>query len=297
VIDLPGVGENYQDHAITTSLFKIPNTIETWDVFANPIPNATAFSLYETNRTGPYASSINVVAFASATKFTGNRTLLSQWLRSIDAQFNASNPSPGRRAVYAIERQRLMWNDPSATVEFYCAPVLSFPQFFEPNASFVHIASIQSHPFSRGSIHLNSSNPLVPPLIDLNAWAFDIDKDIAIQGAKYARKIAETAPFSAEIESLVYPGTNVTTDEEWGDFIASTINQPYHPTGTNAMLPKAYGGVVDPTLKVYGTNNIRVVDVSILPFNLATHLAGTTYAIAEQAADIIKVVYGFPISP
>jgi choline dehydrogenase-like flavoprotein len=32
------------------------------------------------------------------------------------------------------------------------------------------------------------------------------------------------------------------------------------------MLPKAYGGVVDPTLKVYGTNNIRVVDVSILPF-------------------------------
>jgi hypothetical protein len=59
---------------------------------------------------------------------------------------------------------------------FYCAPVLSFPQFFEPNASFVHIASIQSHPFSRGSIHLNSSNPLVPPLIDLNAWAFDIGR-------------------------------------------------------------------------------------------------------------------------
>jgi choline dehydrogenase-like flavoprotein len=45
VIDLPGVGENYQDHAITTSLFKIPNKVETWDVFANPVPNATAFSL------------------------------------------------------------------------------------------------------------------------------------------------------------------------------------------------------------------------------------------------------------
>jgi choline dehydrogenase-like flavoprotein len=66
-----------------------------------------------------------------------------------------------------------------------------------------------------------------------------IDKDIAIQGAKYARKIAETAPFSAEIDSLVYPGTNVTTDEEWGDFIASTINQPYHPTGMHFTLARS----------------------------------------------------------
>ncbi|KAG5642151.1 hypothetical protein DXG03_003555 [Asterophora parasitica] len=43
IIDLPGVGENYQDHIITTSSIKIPSTIETWDVFANPGPNATAF--------------------------------------------------------------------------------------------------------------------------------------------------------------------------------------------------------------------------------------------------------------
>lgn len=149
----------------------------------------------ETNRTGPYTSSIDAVAFASSTKLTGNKELLSQWLESIDTQFYASNPSPGRKAVYEIERQRLMWNDKSATIEYvspscrnardaeasacyrvYCAPALSFPQFFEPNTSYVQVASIQSHPFSRGSIHLNTSDPLVPPLIELNAWAFDIGK-------------------------------------------------------------------------------------------------------------------------
>lgn len=44
LIDLPGVGENYQDHLITTASFEVPNTIETWDIFGNSIPNATAFS-------------------------------------------------------------------------------------------------------------------------------------------------------------------------------------------------------------------------------------------------------------
>lgn len=43
-VDLPAVGENYQDHLITTASFKIPSTIETWDVFSNPILNATAFA-------------------------------------------------------------------------------------------------------------------------------------------------------------------------------------------------------------------------------------------------------------
>lgn len=232
----------------------------------------------ETNRTGPYTASINVAGFASATKLTGNRTLLSKWLTSTDKQFYASNPSLGRKAVYKIERQRLLWNNPWATLEYvfcfirecgkrwivsyhriYCAPGLSFPQFFEPNTSYVQVASIQSHPFSRGSIHLNSSDPLVPPLIDLNAWAFNIgmhyvspqpnlcwripllcvdmaDKEIAIQGAKYVRRVAHTAPFAKLIQSYVYPQMNVTTDEDWSDFIASTISNPYHPTGMHTVL-------------------------------------------------------------
>lgn len=54
------------------------------------------------------------------------------------------------------------------------------------------------------------------------------------------------------------------------------------------MLPREHGGVVSPELKVYGTKNVRVVDASILPFQLCGHLTSTLYAIAEKASDMIK---------
>jgi choline dehydrogenase-like flavoprotein len=54
------------------------------------------------------------------------------------------------------------------------------------------------------------------------------------------------------------------------------------------MMPKELGGVVDPTLTVYGTSNVRVVDASVVPFQVCGHLTATLYAIAEKAADMIK---------
>lgn len=72
------------------------------------------------------------------------------------------------------------------------------------------------------------------------------------------------------------------------------------------MLPREMNGVVDPSLRVYGTTNIRVIDLSIIPLHIAAHTQGQhnlpecfqtsllinliaiVYAIAEQAADILK---------
>lgn len=54
------------------------------------------------------------------------------------------------------------------------------------------------------------------------------------------------------------------------------------------MLPRENGGVVNTELKVYGTKNVRVVDASVLPFQLCGHLMSTLYAVAEKASDLIK---------
>lgn len=57
------------------------------------------------------------------------------------------------------------------------------------------------------------------------------------------------------------------------------------------MMSKDLGGVVDPNLTVYGTSNVRVIDASVLPFQVCGHLTSTLYAIAEKAADMIKAKY------
>jgi choline dehydrogenase-like flavoprotein len=54
------------------------------------------------------------------------------------------------------------------------------------------------------------------------------------------------------------------------------------------MMPRELGGVVDSSLKVYGTSNVRVVDASVMPFQVSGHLTSTIYAIAEKASDLIK---------
>lgn len=61
-----------------------------------------------------------------------------------------------------------------------------------------------------------------------------------------------------------------------------------HLVGTASMLPKELGGVVDTNLVVYGTENVRVVDASVLPGQISGHLTSLIYAVSERAADIIK---------
>ena len=62
----------------------------------------------------------------------------------------------------------------------------------------------------------------------------------------------------------------------------------YHPIGTAAMMSEELGGVVDSSLKIYGTRNVRVVDASVMPFQVSGHLTSTLYALSEKAAEIIK---------
>lgn len=61
----------------------------------------------------------------------------------------------------------------------------------------------------------------------------------------------------------------------------------FHPIGTCAMLPQTDGGVVDPSLKVYGVENLRVIDASIFPLHVRGNIASLVFAVAERAADLI----------
>lgn len=70
--------------------------------------------------------------------------------------------------------------------------------------------------------------------------------------------------------------------------IRACAHTNYHPAGTCAMMSEKVGGVVDSTLRVYGTANVRVCDASVIPVMPRGNILTTVYAVAERAADIVK---------
>lgn len=71
----------------------------------------------------------------------------------------------------------------------------------------------------------------------------------------------------------------------------NNTNTFYHPVGTYAILPLEEGGVVESHLMVYGANNLRVVDASVIPVLVSSHPQTGIYGIAERAAGMVAACW------
>lgn len=145
----------------------------------------------------------------------------------------------------------------------------------------------QQHLLSRGTIHISSSNPAVYPTITPKYFSAPFDTAVLTAGVAYARKLGLTPQYAAIIAKEAVPGASVVGSALVNFTTSAGFGTEYHPIGTASMLPPSQGGVVNPSLKVYNTANVRVVDASIIPVHISAHLQGTVYGIAEKAADII----------
>lgn len=150
------------------------------------------------------------------------------------------------------------------------------------------------HPWSRGTIFIESTDPFTAPLINPDYFGVGYDIDIISYGSEFARKLADSAPLNTILITETLPGAGVTGEALY-NYTKQHCGTEYHPLGTCAMLPKESGGVVDTNLRVYGTSNLRVVDSSVMPLQISAHLMASTYGIAEKASDMIKAQYAAKI--
>lgn len=140
------------------------------------------------------------------------------------------------------------------------------------------------HPLSRGSVQINSADPFVSPLLDPRYVSHPTDLAIMVEAFKFARKLIATPAVLAHSPNETVPGLLVQTDAEIEDYIRKTLNTVYHPVGTASMMRRELGGVVDSKFMVYGVQNLRVVDASVIPLLPASHLQATVYAVAEKVS-------------
>lgn len=83
-------------------------------------------------------------------------------------------------------------------------------------------------------------------------------------------------------------------DEAIEDFLRKNIQTTWHSLGTCKMAPREAGGVVDGSLNVYGTTNLKVCDLSIPPENVAANTMNTALLVGEKGADIFLKELGYP---
>jgi choline dehydrogenase-like flavoprotein len=142
-------------------------------------------------------------------------------------------------------------------------------------------------PKSRGSVSLAGADPLAAPAIDPNFFGDESDVDTMVAGFKLTRRLLEMPALrSLQREDVVTAG--VTTDEDIRTLLRQRVDTVYHPVGTCKMGVNDPMAVVDPKLRVYGLEGLRVVDASIMPALIGGNTNAPTIMIGEKAADMIR---------
>ncbi|KAI0313444.1 GMC oxidoreductase [Amylostereum chailletii] len=282
-VSLPSIGENVQEHLFCALSFELknPENFNTLDPIADPEVLKEQLALYG-ERKGLFLLSFLGAGTASLPSISPNgKHLVRDHLARIDA--SANTRSPGLHAQYELQREKL--EKDIASLEVVSMPVfLSRPNPPEPGKKYMTFVVVLNHPWSRGTIHADSTDPLAAPQMDPHCFEEEFDLQSMVELVKFTRKIGKTAPLAREHN----PGPEVETDEQLTSWVKKTASSIAHTAGTCSMLPREKGGVVDPRLKVYGTANLRVVDLSVLPLHISAPTQTYAYGLAEQAADVIK---------
>jgi choline dehydrogenase-like flavoprotein len=143
-------------------------------------------------------------------------------------------------------------------------------------------------PFSRGSLRLASTIPGAHPVIDPAYYTDQRDLDIVVAGLRIAREIGAAPALAPWCGVEALPGPEVRGQEKLRGYVKTNIRSYSHYAGTCAIGTDERS-VVDTSLHVHGISNLRVADASVMPSPISANTNATVYAIAERAAELIRL--------
>ena len=242
--DLPGVGENLQDH------HEVPVVAATNGHFGyygedrglRALWNGLQYLLF---RSGPVAS-VGVEACAYVDPEGGERPVLKMYCVPtvyLDGDVKGVAPQDG-----------------------------------------VTVNACLLRPKSRGSVRLRAADPFAKPIVDNNYLAEPEDLRLEILGLRFAREILAQKPLSSRITHEMLPGKDVNEDAALAEHCRRTVKTNWHPVGTCRMGPDGDAmAVLDKRLRLRGIEGLRVIDASAMPFVPSGNTNAPTMALADRA--------------
>lgn len=250
VTDLPGVGENLQDHLQIRTVYKVQNA-KTLNTLANSWFGKLRIGLeYALTRSGPMSMAPSQLGL-----------------------FTRSDPSqPTANIQYHVQ---------PLSLERFGEPLHRFPAF---TASVCNL-----RPTARGHVRIASSDPYAPPKITPNYLSTPEDRKVAADSLRLTRKIAAAPALQRYSPQEIKPGITCQTDQELAQAAGEIGTTIFHPVGTCKMgRADDPAAVVDSELRVRGVAGLRVVDASVMPFITSGNCNSPTIMIAEHASELMR---------
>lgn len=285
VYDNAYVGENLQDHIRAGISFEA--TEAAGGKYAS-MSREEAKRLYETERSGPWAEmAAYMFAYMPLNRFSSTTEM--QQLEAASHECLDSDNTPLQRKHNAfVKKTTFSSAEASATAYLVRKPVTPVPGPELAAGKCVTFCTMLSHPLSKGSVHIISSDGNEKPAVKFRYYTNRFDLEVHARHLLALQTLASRRAFSSMIRTngkRYPPPLDLDTAKQ---FLKETATTNYHPCGTCAMMPESIGGVVDPRLRVYGTTNVRVVDASVFPVIPRGNIISAVYAVAEKAADILR---------
>jgi choline dehydrogenase len=248
VQDLPGVGQNLQDHYSAPLKYKASLPITVNDVMLSNFRKLKVGIQYYTMRTGPLAMISSPAALFAKTR----PELATPDIKCSISPFSADRPQDGLHKF----------------------------------SGFTMIA-YQLRPESRGQIKLKSADPADPPAMIPNYLTDPVDQQTIVDGLKLCRRVVAHPTMQRFIAEEFQPGAGVAADSELLDYARQRGGTVYHPTSTCTMGSSPMA-VVDPELRVHGIEGLRVADASVMPTVISGNTNAATIMIGEKLADLVR---------
>ena len=248
VKDLPGVGENLQDHLQFRLMYKVSKPITTNDQLRSLSGRLRIGLKWLLYRTGPLAIGINQGGLFTRVLPESKTPDIQFHFATLSAEMAGGKPHPWSGCTFSV---------------------------------------CQLRPESRGTVTIKSRDPLEPPAMRPNYLTSEADSRCAVKAIVFARRLAAAPALREYIAEEYRPGPAAASDDALLEFARDHGATIFHPSGTCRMGADRMA-VVDDRLRVHGVAGLRVVDCSIMPTLISGNTHAPVVMIAEKAADMLR---------